>query len=351
VAAQDRAELPTEVLRVVDRARQPEPARGRVAVGRVADEEDATDLERRRDHSLHRPARDLVDLHREVADAERGAGVGLHLRVRLCGIDRVVEVDHPFLGVRPPALRPHRDHHDEDSRLRGEDPADEHVWIRGQGREVRRHVERRLLGDDAQALVLHADEAGDPPSAVGADDVLAAHLVLRARAVVADRGEDAVVVLLEGDELVVEADATRRQLLGPRLQQRLEADLREVELAPGARGAPGLVGAPGAPALELRQLPAVIGVGATEAGVERGGRHLLGRGAALGDRLGDADVVEDLHRALVEDVRLGQIRGGRPRADQQVLDALLGQQHRRGQAGAATADDQDRDGLGAPSGH
>jgi hypothetical protein len=85
VAAQDRAELPTEVLRVMDRARQTEPARGRVAVSRVADEEDATDLERRGDHGLHRPARDLVDLHREVADAERGAGVGLDLRVGLAG--------------------------------------------------------------------------------------------------------------------------------------------------------------------------------------------------------------------------------------------------------------------------
>jgi hypothetical protein len=84
------------------------------------------------------------------------------------------------------------------------------------------------------------------------------------RAVVADRGQDAVVVLLERDELVVEADAARRQILAPRLEQRLEADLREVELAPGARGAPGLVGAAGAPALELRQLPAVIAVGAAK---------------------------------------------------------------------------------------
>jgi hypothetical protein len=40
---------------------------------------------------------------------------------------------------------------------------------------------------------------------------------------------------------------------------------------------------------------------------------------------------------------LGQVRGLRPRADQQMLDAQAGQQHRAGQAGAAAAHDQDRD--------
>jgi len=40
---------------------------------------------------------------------------------------------------------------------------------------------------------------------------------------------------------------------------------------------------------------------------------------------------------------LGQVRGLRPRADQQVLHAQAGQQHRTGQARAAAARDQDRD--------
>jgi len=40
---------------------------------------------------------------------------------------------------------------------------------------------------------------------------------------------------------------------------------------------------------------------------------------------------------------LGQVRGLRPRADQQVIHAQAGQQHRTGQARAAAARDQDRD--------
>ena len=87
----------------------------------------------------------------------------------------------------------------------------------------------------------------------------------------------------------------------------------------------------------------VVRVVPGEARVVRGGRHLLGRRAALGDLVGDAAVLEDLHRPLVEDVGLRQVRRPRPRADQQVLDAVAGEQHRRGESGAATADDQNWD--------
>ena len=50
-------------------------------VGGVTDQEDAPDLERRGEDSVHRPARDLVDLHRQIADAQRRADVGLDLLV------------------------------------------------------------------------------------------------------------------------------------------------------------------------------------------------------------------------------------------------------------------------------
>ena len=64
-----------------------------------------------------------------------------------------------------------------------------------------------------------------------------------------------------------------------------------------------------------------------------------------------ADIVEHLHRPLVEDVRLGQVRRLRPRADQQVLDSKPGQQHRRGQTRSSAAHDQDRDVLVHPLGN
>ena len=99
------------------------------------------------------------------------------------------------------------------------------------------------------------------------------------------------------------------------------------------------------------QAAAVVAVRTRETGVEGRRGHLLGRRAGGPDRLGDADVVEDLHRALVEHVRLRQVRRLRPRADEQVLDALPGQQHRRREAGAAATDDQDWNAFGACSGH
>ena len=335
----------------MDRARQPEAAGRRVAVGGVAEQEHPSDLERLREDGFERPARDLVDLHRQVADSEGAARVGLDLRLGLRHVGGVVEVDDPFLGVRAPALGTHRHHHRQDPALRRVDPADQDVWVGGPLREVCCDVERRLLGDHAEPLVADADELRDAATAVGADKVLAADLVLVARTVVADRRPDAVVVLLERDQLVVEADAAGRQLVGPRLHQRLEADLRKVLLAPRARGAPGLVLAARAPALELGQAAPVVRVGTGEAGVEGGRRHMLGRRAGRPDRLGNADVVEDLHRALVEHVRLRQVGRLRPRADEHVLDPLLGQQHRRHEAGAAATDDQDWNAFRACSGH
>ncbi len=111
--------------------------------------------------------------------------------------------------------------------------------------------------------------AGDRAAAVGGEQVVAADAVLASGVLVADERRDARRVLRELEQLVVEADPAGGELLGARLQQRLEPDLRQVELVPGARGAPVLVVACGAPALELGDPPAVVRVRAREAGVER----------------------------------------------------------------------------------
>jgi hypothetical protein len=83
-----------------------------------------------------------------------------------------------------------------------------------------------------------------------------------------------------------------------------------------------------------------------ETRVERRRRHVLGRGSTPRDLLRRADVLEDLHRALVEHVGLRQIRRPGPRADEQVLDTKAGEQHRSRQPGAAAADHQYRRLLG-----
>jgi hypothetical protein len=121
-------------------------------------------------------------------------------------------------------------------------------------------VERRGLRDDPEALVGDADLAGDPAAAVGADQVVAANRVGLAGLVVPDHGRHAVVVLRQLEQLVVEADPPRRKPLRACPQDRFEPDLRQVELMPWAGRSPELVLPAGAPALELRDPPAGIGV-------------------------------------------------------------------------------------------
>jgi hypothetical protein len=206
-------------------------------------------------------------------------------------------------------------------------------------------VQRRGLRHHAEPFVPDAGQAGHPAASVRAEQVLAAHRVAAAGGVVADRGPHPLGVLLETGQLVAEADPSRGQLLGPGLEQRLEADLRQVQLPPRAGRPPVLVVPAGAPALQAGQAAPVVRVRAGEARVERRGRHLLRGRAPLGDRGGHARVVQHLHRPLVQDMGLGQVGGLRARADQQVIHPQAGQQHRGGQAGAAAAHDQDRDFL------
>src|SRR5215207_2052522 len=168
VAGEDRPELPAQVLRVVDRARQPETTGRRVAMGGVSEQEYAPDLEALREDGLERPARDLVDLHGQVADAEGAARVGLDLFVGLRDVGGVVEVNDPFLGVGAPALWTHRDDHRKDPALRRVDPADQDVRVGRPLGEVCADVERRLMGDHAEPLVADADELRDTAAAVGA---------------------------------------------------------------------------------------------------------------------------------------------------------------------------------------
>jgi hypothetical protein len=167
-------------------------------------------------------------------------------------------------------------------------------------------------------LIPDAGQAGHPPPPVRAEQVPAAHHAVAAGGVVADRGPNAVAVLLEAGQLVAEPDPPRRELLRPGLQQRLQADLRQVQLPPRTRRPPAVICPACAPALQPGQATPLVRARAGEAGVERRRRHLPGRRAALCDRVRHAHIVQHLHRPLVQDMSLGQVRGLRPRADQQV---------------------------------
>ena len=89
----------------------------------------------------------------------------------------------------------------------------------------------------------------------------------------------------------------------------------------------------------------VVGVRTREARVVRRRRHLLRGRAPLRDRLRGTDVIQHLHRPLIQDMRLGQIRRRLARTDQQMVHALASQEHRSGQTRTATTNDQDRNFL------
>jgi hypothetical protein len=80
---------------------------------------------------------------------------------------------------------------------------------------------------------------------------------------------------------------------------------------------------------------------AGEPGVPGGATHVLRRRTALVNGLRHSHLVEDLHAALIEHVGLGKNRRLGQAADEQRVHAELRQKHRRGQARAATSDDQD----------
>jgi len=79
-----------------------------------------------------------------------------------------------------------------------------------------------------------------------------------------------------------------------------------------------------------------------EAGVEGRRCHVLRGRATASDLLGRPHILEDLHRPLVQDVGLRQVRGLRAGVDQQMLDSHPGQEHRGGEPRATTTHDQYR---------
>jgi hypothetical protein len=211
LAPEHGGELPAQVLRVVDRAGQAQPAGRRVAVSGVAKEDHAADAEGRGDDRFHGPSGGLVNAHRQAPDPERQPHVGLDLGVRLRAriVDWIVQMDHPLLRCRPPPIRPHRNHDDERTGLRRENPADQDVRITRERREVGGDVQRRSLGEDAEPFHVHPDQIWHAAAAVSSDQVAAADHVLPPRRAIADGGQHDVFVLLEADELVTEPDPSR----------------------------------------------------------------------------------------------------------------------------------------------
>ena len=106
------------------------------------------------------------------------------------------------------------------------------------------------------------------------------------------------------------------EALRVRLQHRLEPDLRQVGRPARARGYEVGVGVSAARDLQPAEASTVPVVIAGESGVPGGRPHVLRRRAAGEDLRRDAELGEDLHRALVEHVRLRQQGGSGIPGDQ-----------------------------------
>ena len=277
-----------------------------MAMRRVTDQEHASRAELGRQHPFQGPAGDLVDGHRQVGNAEGQAHVRFDLRVGeiLRAFALVGDVEDPLFAVRAPMVRPHRHQHRHLGDRGTPDPADQHVRIRRQLRQIGGDMRGRGLGQHPQAFVGDPDQPGNGATAVAAEHVAGPHRVLGARVVVRDPGADAVAVLLEPGQLMVEPDPTRIELFGTRLQDRLETNLRKVGATAGAGLHPVEIVVPAAPGLDLRDQPAEVGVRSGEAGIPAHRAHVLGGRALLIDGLSDPDVAEYLHGPLVQHVRL-----------------------------------------------
>ncbi|MDF3305837.1 hypothetical protein P3H15_12485 [Rhodococcus sp. T2V] len=312
----------------------------------VSGDEDPSYPELVGDDALHHPRADLVDLDGVVGGEAEGGEHPLEDLLLAHGVGvvvRVLHVEDPLLRGGSPVVGSHRD---QDTGPRAaevgvDQPADEHVVVGGPLREVRGHVHRDELHDVARAVEGDPDLLADGAAAVGGDDVLRPHGVLAVGILVADGRGDAAVVLDQVEEFVVEAHVAGIELLGVVPEDRLQANLWQVAGAARAGRDVVGVGVAAAPHLQHAESLAVVLVLAGESGVPAGGAHVLGGRAALIDLGCHTGLGEDLHRALVEHVRLRKLRRGRQRAHQQRLDAEGGQGHRRGQSGASTADDQD----------
>src|SRR5271165_2518713 len=158
---------------------------------------------------------------------------------------------------------------------------------------------RRSPGKRTQALIRDTNHPRNGATAVATEEVACPHRVLDAGIAVLDPRADTVPVLLQLDQFMVEPNRTWFELFGTRLHDRLEANLRKIGAAAGTGLHPIEIGVSAAPSLDLANEAAEIRVGAGKTGIPAHRGHVL-RGRTLSiDRLGDADIAEDFHSALI----------------------------------------------------
>ena len=333
-----QGQLPGEIEGVGDGRIESEPVGGRVPVHRVAHGQHPPGLVVAGHLVVDRPGGEALDDRRDIGVADDLAdpldGELVAVGDGLGG--GVVGADHDELVPGP--------------------MADERA---GAGEEGRAGCgvpiqDARPVGQVAGQVGLepHVDGGGQPDfavdgepgllddaaaSPVGPDEVVAADVVGGVGGAVPHRGRDAIGVLGEGEELVAEPDVGLGPLPRCLEQHRFEHRLGAVDHRAGAGLA--VVGRPvraAAPGVEPRHLQA------GQAGVPHVVGHQLVRGGDGVQPVLEAQVPEDLHRALVHDVGPGSVRRPRVLLGQEVAHAIAGQQVGGGEPGRARSHDQQR---------
>ncbi len=343
LALEHGRQLPGQVLRVLHTGVHAQSRGRRVAVHRVADQEDPALRVLVGDRTLHRPVADAQDLHRHVADPQQFPDLGrdrLLVEVGVVG-GQEREMEGPLLGVLAPR-RAHL-HHVAAGRvrpgLRIDEMRDQHIVFPPRGQ-----IRLQVRGDDVEQVVgadhRGADHLADGLAAVGADEVIGGDGEGFARRAIADRRGDRVVALAHLGQLVMEQNPSRRTLLGVLTHDGFQAQLRIVG-RPARTVAQVLLGERAtAETVHLVEGLALQRSVPGEGGLPDHRGHLLRRRAHGVDVVGDLELTEQLHRPLIQVVRLRQDRRALVTFDEDVVDSVTRQHDRGHQTGGAAADDQ-----------
>ena len=342
---QHQREFPRDVVRILDGGVEPEAGGRRMAMGGVTRKEHASDLIAIGQHRIEHPFADFVHTQFKIGQLEQGPQArhhGLFVEVMRI-VSWQAEMDHPLFRMPAPG-RTHRHHRAtaEHATAVGIDEPGDEAGIVPVGGQIRGDVRGHYATEIAQPFELDAEQRADSLAAVGRDQKLRAHLVAAAAVAVTDRSGDAAVILPQGSQFVIEPDPARPAAFGVSTQQRLEPELRVVTRR--ARAVRGVDRRDRATA-ESIDLVKRAGIQRTVAAKGSSPAHLghVLRWRAYGiNRIGNRVLAQHFHRALIQVMRLGQMRGARVPLDHQVIDAEIGQQNRGGQTAATAAHDQYR---------
>lgn len=204
---------------------------------------------------------------------------------------------------------------DASAELRVDEPSDEVARVRVLEGQRSADVCRHHVDDVPLAFPADAECVREAPAAVGRNAV-AGPVDLCGAITVFHCEYDVLPSLLDPDHFGTVQNPVRIEFQSPALQDRLEPDLWQDRVRTGGHGGVFFFVGAAAPSVPLHDLAPVR----PEAGVPRGMAVLGLRGALLDHVLLDAQLPEDLHRALVVPARFGVYGRRRIPLEQNVRD-------------------------------